>query len=106
MSVRVQGVVQLSVRGERHLTPELEVSWTSKAEKLSEVKKVVSNWARGPRGWWGVFVDTTKIHENQTGKIFINNDHSKAYVQFTVLVKADRTPPPVDALFAVDGGRR
>lgn len=102
----MHGVVLVSVPRERTKPKELLVSWTSKPEKLNAVKKAVCDWARSERGWWGVSVDTTKIHSESVGTLYINHNVEKAHAQFALQIKGTATPPPVDALFAVDGGSR
>lgn len=105
MSARVHGKVTIQLAEKRSEVHRLDVSWTSKADQRKQVAKMVGDWARGPRGWWEVFVDTTELHEKRTGKIFINGDHSKAHAEFTLQVNGEVIPPPLSVMSIVSRRR-
>lgn len=106
MSARVHGEVTIQLVEKRSEIHQLDVSWTSKADQRKQVAKVVGNWARGRRGWWGVFIDTTAIHAGAAGKVFINENHSTHVAVFTVLAKgAEAVPPPLSVMSIVSRRR-
>lgn len=105
MSARVQGTITISVVGKRSEDNRLDVSWLTRAEKLKSVERIVGNWARSGRGWWGIYVDTTTLEFDGGGKIYINNDLSKHVAQFSVQVKGEVTPPPVSVMSIVSRRR-
>ena len=105
MSVRKRGAVVVSIPGERSKPARLSISWTTRAEKNRAVESTVSNWARGKRGWWGVYVDITTLDIDGTGAVYINDNRADAAAQFRVEMVPEGLPAPVSA-FSVTGGRR
>lgn len=105
MSVKKTGFIWIKIRGERPNPRLMPVEWTSKTDLNRILKFELTKWAKVVLKNQGASVDVTTLDTERGGSITINGE-TEPCCRFGVGDGArEATPPPVEALFALDGAK-